>query len=110
MSGILVRDNMAFIFPLMYYKTVQGLKERRKSVMEYMKEKKPRVAIYCRVGNPADAGIAVERTSGYDNIWEGITLAGQKAMEEVFAVGYSYHNRSMSDMPFLKRRFAGDHC
>ena len=78
--------------------------------MEYMKEKKLGVAIYCRVGNPADAGIAVERTSGYDNIREGITLAGQKAMEEVFAVGYSYHNRSMPDMPFLKRRFAGDHC
>lgn len=35
--------------------------------MEYMKKKKIRAAIYCRVGNPADAGIAVEHTSGHDD-------------------------------------------
>lgn len=47
--------------------------------MEYMKEKKLRVAIYCRVGNPADAGIAVEHTSGHDDTWETAAIAGQKS-------------------------------
>lgn len=75
--------------------------------MECMKKKNLRVAIYCRVGNPADAGMAVERTSGHDDIREVITFTGQKAMDEVFAAGYSHHNSRMLDIPFLKRRFAG---
>ncbi len=42
--------------------------------MEYMKTKKIRAAIYCRVGNPADAGISVEHTFGHDNTRETVTL------------------------------------
>mgnify|MGYP004719902081 CR=1 FL=1 len=42
--------------------------------MEYMKKKKIRAVIYCRVGNPADAGIAVEHTFGYDDGRETATL------------------------------------
>lgn len=42
--------------------------------MEYMKKKKIRVVIYCRVGNLADAGIAVEHTFGHDDSRETATL------------------------------------
>lgn len=45
-----------------------------------MKEQELKVAIYCRVGNPADAGMSVEHTSGHDDIRENIIIAGQKAM------------------------------
>lgn len=42
--------------------------------MEYMKKKKIRAVIYCRVGNPADAGIAVEHIFGHDDSRETATL------------------------------------
>ena len=48
-----------------------------------MKEKKLKVAFYCRVGNPADIGMAVRRIPNHDDSCEVITFAGQKAMEEV---------------------------
>lgn len=42
--------------------------------MEYMKKKKIRAVSYCRVGNPAGAGISVEHTFGYDDSRETATL------------------------------------
>lgn len=78
-----------------------------------MTEKKRRVAIYCRMGNPEDAGktLEVEKnilrkpvgcTSGHDDMRESISLAGKKAMDEVFAPNYSHHAGVMLDRLFLK--------
>ena len=48
-----------------------------KVAIEYMKEKKLKVAFYCRVGNPADIGMAVRRIPNHDDSCETISLAGK---------------------------------
>ena len=104
--------------------------------MEGMKEKKYRVAIYCRVGNPGNADMALElqksmlreyamkkgyevaaeicetatgRSTDRDGIREILSLAGQKAMDEVLAVGYSRYGRNMADMLLLKYSLEEQH-
>lgn len=100
--------------------------------MEDRKEKKYRVAIYCRVGNPDNADMALDiqksmlreyaadkgyevaseiceiatgRSADRDGIREILSLAGRKAMDEVLAVGYSRYGRNMEDILHLKHRF-----
>lgn len=53
------------------------------SKMEYTKKKKIRAAIYCRVGNPTDARIAVEHTFGHDDSRETAAIAGQNPYTEM---------------------------
>ena len=49
-----------------------------KVAIEYMREKKLKVAFYCRVGNPADIGMAVRHIPNHDDSGETISFAGQQ--------------------------------